>query len=320
MSFGIETSDDLLAAIKRDLRIPASQLSYSDNQILSIAYEQLVSKLTPVLLPMNEGFYQTQSEVNMTQGVDSYLLPQYAMYQKMNTITIVDINDHEELPLERTEINERRYMGYGTQGFPTHCYLDHNSVTLIPSPDAGASSGYYLRFVYYRIPSKLVLKAASAQVQSVNYGTGAVTYTATPPATFTASSSHDFYSNVPPFKRIANNITATVIAANVQTFPAASVQNLLAGNWVNIVDETIYPDYPYGLFTALKELTMFALSSSKMDMQTALQIQQQILLNANNMLAAAPGNRFLSKYRKISQFDNRILNINGINRGKNAFP
>lgn len=320
MSFGVETSDDLLLAIKRDLKIPASQLTYSDPQILSIASEQLVSKLAPVLLSMDEGWYRTQTDTTMTAGTPDYLLPKYAMFQKINTITIVNNVTNEEIPLERAEINDRRYYGYGTTGFPTDCYLDHNSVTLIPAPDSGVTTSYNLRFVYYRMPGKLVKKSEAAQVQSVNYATGAVTYTATPPATFTSSSFHDFYSSTPPFKRLQNNIQATALAANVQTFPVASVQTLLAGNWVNLVDETIYPDIPYGLFTALKELTMFSLSNSQMDIQTAMQIQQQIVLNAKNMIGSAPGNRYVSKYKKISQWDNALLNNIGTSRGRGVFP
>ena len=321
MSFGVETSDDLLEAVKRDLKIPASQpQAYTDQRILSIAYEKLVSRLVPMLLSVNQGWFQTQSEYVMTAGTDTYLYPQYAMYQKISTATIVNAVTNEEVPLIPCEINERRYHGYGTQGFPNYCYSVDNSLTLVPAPDAGVSTAYRLRFVYFRMPGKLVPISAAAKVQSVNYATGQVTYTATPPAGFTSTSTHDFYSNIPPFKRLQNAITATNLAANVQTFPVTSVQTLVAGNYVNIVDETIYPALPYGMFTNLKELTMHSLSCTQMDAATAAKIEQMIVESARNVLMSAPGNRFVQRMRKIPMWDNALIDGTGQSRGRGVFP
>lgn len=319
MAFGLETSDDLLAAVKRDNMLPATQITYSDSQILSIAYEQLISRMVPLLVSMNEGWYRTQVDAALTAGVATYVLPKYAVFLKIHDAVLVNNATQIECRLARVNIADRSIYGYGTPGFPNYVYLDHHHATLMPYPDAGTVASYSLRFIFYRMPGKLVQLSAAAKVLSVNKTNGQVTYTAVPPSTFTSSSTHDFYSSTPPFPRLQNSITATALAGAVQTFPVASVQTLNANDYVSIVDETVYPDIPYGLFTGLKDLTIYAITGSQMDAQARQEKEKDIMGNIKMILGAGPGNRFLSKPKKMSQYNNGILPTNGFWRPK-IFP
>lgn len=319
MSFGIETSDDLVAAVKRDCKIPNGQITYTDAQILAIAYEKLLEVIVPLLLSADEGWYRTSVDSSLTGGVGSYVLPKYSMFLKLYAAAIYNITTNEERMLDRADLADRMFYGYGKNGFPTHVYIEHNSVTLLPFPDAGTAAAYGLRFIFFRMPGSLVMTSAAAKVLSVNKATGVVTYTANPPATFTATSTHDFYSSTSPFTRIQNGITATAQAGATQTFPIPSVQNLNPGDYVNILDQTVYPDIPYGLFTSLKNLTIHSIASTQMDVQQSMEAEKKIITNAKTIIGAAPGNRFVSQYKKISQWNNALISTSGIwrNRGGN---
>ena len=138
----------------------------------------------------------------------------------------------------------------------------HDTIVFYPKPTPADGSW---RCQYYRRPGRLVKVSAAAKVQSVNKANGQVTYTAVPPSTFTASSTHDFYLGQPPFKRLQTNITATTIAGAVQTFPVASVQNINANDYVCLLDETVFPDMPTELQDLFVELIVQRLAKIQND-------------------------------------------------------
>lgn len=253
-------SDDLLSYLKLVDFSTTAQTQLSNAEILSIADNTLLLRILPHLIRINEGYTLVKEDFPFVASKAKYALPKYAMF---NIIHFVErISNGMSYRLQPVP-SERTYMRYDSQtGDPQMYDFIGNYIEFYPPPQTSASS---YRMQYYRRPGRLVETSAAAKILSVNKVNGEVTYTAVPPSTFTASSTHDFYSSTSPFVRLNTNVTATAIAANVQTFPVASVQDLSPNDYVCLLDETVYPDLPIELYDFFAELIVLRLAKIQND-------------------------------------------------------
>jgi len=229
-------SDDLLAYINT---INFGTTELSDEKILGIADRLLLMRIAPALVRINENYYLVNEDFNFVTNQREYVLPQYAMFNKVHSVEL--ISNGATIQLERELPDRSRFRTDTNSGQPRVFWLMHDTLSFYPKPNNSTDS---YRVYYYRRPSRLVLTSKAAVVTNVNKLNGEVTYSAAPPATFTATSTHDFYSKNPPFKRNTQGITATALAGAVQTFPIASVQNITVGSYACVLDETVFPDMP----------------------------------------------------------------------------
>ncbi len=253
-------SDDLLSYLRDVDFSTTAQTQFTDAQLLNLADYTLLMRIVPPLIRINENYYLVQEDFPFVNGQTSYTLPKYAMFNKIHYVERLSGG----LPYRLARVPaERTYFRNDNQiGNPTYFYLMHDTIVFYPKPTLADGSW---RCQYYRRPGKLVKTSAAARVLSVNKATGDVTYTAVPPATFTASSTHDFYLGKPPFRRLQTNITATAILGAVQTFPVAAVQDLNPDDYVCLLDETVFPDMPTELQDLFVELIVQRLAKIQND-------------------------------------------------------
>ena len=254
------TSDDLITYLKQVDFSTTAQKQFEPFELLNIADYTLLMRIVPPLTRINEGYYLVQEDFPFVVGQQSYTLPKYAMFNKVHYVERLSAGlpyRLQRVPAERTYFrNDNQY------GNPIYFYLMHDTIVFYPKPVVSTDSW---RCQYYRRPGRLVLTSAAAKILSVDKITGQVTYVAAPPATFTASSTHDFYLGQSPFRRLQTNITATAIAGNVQTFPIASVQDLSPNDYVCLLDETVFPDMPTELQDLFVELIVQRLAKIQND-------------------------------------------------------
>lgn len=291
------TTDQLVADIKRDFYLPVDQDTFTPSTILSVADDELMSEVFPLFKSFNEGFFLEPVLQSFVAGQAEYTLPKYAMW---NAVYLVQrtVNGVPVYPdYGRIEIGQLTEYQTNIQGTPQVYYLLDNTIVFAPTPAVGTPDAF--RLWIYRRPGRMVPVSEAAQVLSVNYGTGQVTYTAAPPSTYTASSFHDFYSKTPPFRRLATNIQASALAGAVQTFPIASVQTLVAGDFVCLLDETVIPPVPMEIVPFLKELTIKSMARTQMDQETYA-LQKQEVIDKIKAAMIVPGNRTVGKAKGIS--------------------
>ena len=286
------TTDDLLTQVRISCFLPSSQSTFTDAQILSLGDDEILSSFAPLLVSLNQNIYLESVTTPFVANQDRYVFNKYAMWNKLRRADrVVGTNIVE---LHHVEVDELMY--YSQAGTPRGYYLDNDSIIIVPVP---ASSTDSLRYWIYRRPGRMVVTSAAAKVQSINYATGAVTYTAVPPSTFTATSTHDFYAGRPPFRRVGTEVTATALAANVQTFPAASVAGLLPNDYVCVVEETVFPPLVAELHPFLQDAIIASMSKAQLDPE-AYAIQKQELMEKARSAYMAPGNRTVGQPQKIS--------------------
>lgn len=255
------TSDDLVTAIKRDSYLPAAQVDYTPAVLLGIADEQTIKTdgVAGVLVSLKQGFYEEFEDAALVVNQAEYDVSRYAMWSKFRHVELVDAAG-APYPLDYIEPEQVRNYGQGSSTPQAYLFRSDQFV-LVPKPTA---TGLSLRQYIFRRPGRLVPLASAAQV-STAAGT-LVTYTGSKPATFTASSVHDFYRGTSPFRRIGTAKTATGSpAGNQQNFAAGDVALLLPGDWVCLRDETVFPAMPIELHDHLKNLVIVSLSRAQMD-------------------------------------------------------
>jgi hypothetical protein len=261
------TTADLLSDIKRDDFFSSSQTFFTDAELLDIGNGELLAEIIPMIKTFNENYYMELVDSSFVANQSSYALPKYGMWNVVFLVQRINQSGIAIYPdFVRLELDQLKDYQVTNTGVPNAYYILNDTINFVPTPGPGVTDRY--RLWIYRRPGRMVPTSFAAQVQSVNLATGEVTYTAVPPATYTASSRHDFYSSTPPFRRLQTDIQATAILGNVQTFPVASVQNLVAGDYVCIVDETVYPPIPLEIQPYLSEIIIKMVSKSRTDAQT----------------------------------------------------
>jgi len=286
------TTDELIRQIKLTCFLPSAQETFTDEDMLSLGDDEILSSFTPMLVGLNQNIYLESVTTPFVAGQSRYVLDKYAMWNKTRLIS--RLTGTNVIEMSHVEIDELPY--FSQSGTPRGFYLDNDSIIVVPTPATTTDSLYYW---IYRRPGRMVLTSAAAKVLSVNYATGQVTYTAVPPATFTSTSTHDFYAGRSPFRRVGTEVTATNLAANVQTFPIASVQGLLPNDYVCVVEETVFPPLSAELHSFLQEAIIKVMSKAQLDPE-AYAIQKQELMEDAKNAYMAPGNRTVGQPLKIS--------------------
>lgn len=314
-STALETSDDLLIAFKRDSYIASSQGNFDDTQLLAVADIMTTKHVVPLLKSLDSGWYISFVDVPLT-ATSRYTIPQYAMYGMLYKASLIRTADLQTVrtadaqqTVELTPVVEGDWPLYYTssQGTPNAYLLRHNYVRLNCVPGPSDIATLSLRMHFFRRPGRLVKVIDSAKVLSVNTVTGVVTYTAPPPATFTAVSQQEFYQGQSPFVRRESDVQASAVLGSTQTFPVVNVTQLVPGDYVTLTKETIFPDLPIELYPFLLDLMELHLARAKTDAQVTQDRLQKTMEDMRNAMASSPGDRVKGQRRKMSLLNSGLV-------------
>lgn len=149
------TSDDLIESIKRKISFPVYQTTFSDQDILDFATEELMISQVPSVMQFHEEFFVTTRDVTLKPNKTKYPIPDRAIGMKLRDLFYKDTNGNL---FEMTRIAEddkaffQRNMG--TYQTISKYYLEGNDIVL--SPDGVQSPTGSLCFVYFLRPNRLV--------------------------------------------------------------------------------------------------------------------------------------------------------------------
>lgn len=267
-------TDEFIADLRRDSLLPAVQAQWTHQRILDVAYDEILSNVAIALTEIDHSFYRESVDTALVANQAEYDLPRYAMLGKVHKAVLVDTSENVS-DLVGLNPSEIVHFNDTTAGHPRRIRIDGSQIVLNPAPSSGDITTWdTLRTWIYREPSRPVRLTTdgsntgrAAVVQSVNTGTGVVTYTGSKPSDFTSSSVHDFYSGTYPFRRIGSAISATASpGATQQTFSTANAALLEAGDIVNLRDETcVIPVPSRSLLKPLRELVRASIHATQGD-------------------------------------------------------
>lgn len=315
-------TDEFVADIRRDSLMPAVQSQWSDQRILDVAYDEILSSVAVPLAEIDHSYYREAEDITLVAGQSTYDVPRYAMLGKIYLLQLVDTAGAIGR-LTRMDPPDEEFYKQTTSGHPERVRVDGSQIVVNPAPTAADILTWpTLRAYIYRRPSRLVRLTTSgsnaARAFTVSTAAAAlVTYTGATTAMtdFTSSSVHDFYDGAAPFRRIGSNKTATAkAAATTQGFATADVALLGAGDFVCMRDETCVVPIPSAeLLKPLRQLVIASIAATfgeKAAYQTALeQFQGKVAT-----LFPASSNRLQNNLAVMSL--NHSPFLRGINRGR----
>lgn len=266
-------TDTFVSVLLRDSYLQSVQSQFTHQQLLDIAWEQLVRRMAPVMVRARPTFFREVHDITLVADTSTYDIPQYAMWNKLHLASLLGAND-EIAKLSRRDPAEDLFYAETTSGMPHVIRLHDKQIEIRPAPSSGDVAAWpTLRTYIYRRPGRFVRAtddgtgnnpARAAQV--LTSAAGLVTYTGLMPSDFTATSEHDFYSRTSPYRRVASDVAAlTAPSTSSQTFSTANAALVTAGDYVCLLDETCFLPIPVEMFGHLKDLTIKSLAKTQAD-------------------------------------------------------
>lgn len=204
---------------------------FTDQEILDIAYDCLLSEIVPAVLMCREEFYVTHQDVTIVANQDAYPVPARALNGVLREIKLVDGTNIKNLT--RKSIED---ISSVTSGTPESFYLQNNSIYLHPTPTEAKT----LRVYCFIRPSKLVPVSECAAITNINSKSVSVTI----PSTWTASNTFDLVKSKGGNEILAMDQTVTVCSGSVITFNDDLPSNLAVGDYVCLSEESCFPFMP----------------------------------------------------------------------------
>jgi len=159
---------DLIRSIKRRAFIPNSQETFTDEDLLEMATEEVNIGLVPLIQRMHEEHLIYYIELELERGKNRYPIPARAHGNKIRDVSLVDENGNI-FEMHRYSLNEisdfTNTTSYiNTRGF----YLENNDIVLA---SFDVNIGNKLRIYFYMRPNHLVVESQGSIVQYVTEAT-----------------------------------------------------------------------------------------------------------------------------------------------------
>lgn len=160
-------SANLLATVKRNISFPVSQNSFSDEDILSFANQEMFGVQVPTIMEVHEDYFTFSEDVPLKANKSRYDIPYRAIGLKLNDVYIVDSQKNIR-DLSLIQNTDRAFFDTisDNTSTPYHYYIEANQICLTPQIGIGVADGTSLRFVYYLRPNNLVLNERAAICQN----------------------------------------------------------------------------------------------------------------------------------------------------------
>lgn len=304
------TSDALINDIKRRTFMPISQITYSDEDILNFADEEIQVGIVPMLMSVREDYLVNYKEDSIGSGsAVSYAMHPRAIAQKLKDVTIIFSTSNPDLPIETSlpRIQSDQATNGLVNGYPGF-YLRNNRVYL-QNPTTFA--GQILRQYYFLRPSKLVLANQACQVLRVGPDTNSPALAANQvevsliPSDFgtalTFDQTVDIVRNEPGFEILSmdavgtfNTNTLIVTFSSLTSLP----EQLQAGDWICLAGESVVPQIPVEMQPILAQRVAVKILEGMGDSNN-LQLAQGKLKEAEKAVLGLISNRVEGEPQKV---------------------
>lgn len=161
------TSRDLIESVKRKIAIPINQRTFTDEDILAFASEELMISQVPDIMQYHEEYFVFIEDVQLLPNKTHYAIPERALGQKLRDIFYKDTNDNL---FEMTRINPDDKAYWQRESATTNAFqkywLEGTDVVLSPNPQGIVNPSGYLQYTYFLRPNQLVVNERAAIASS----------------------------------------------------------------------------------------------------------------------------------------------------------
>lgn len=160
------TSTDLIESVKRDISFPVSQVTFTEEDILEFANEEMMLAQVPSVMQFHEEYFLYQVDVALEANRSNYQIPDRAIGMKLRDVFFVDQNGNMA-EMTRVDQDDRAYYQNSNinNNYIKKFHLQGNDLILIP-PIQNSSPNGSLRFIFYLRPNQLVQTTRAAIIQN----------------------------------------------------------------------------------------------------------------------------------------------------------
>lgn len=253
---------ELIRSIKSRMMLPESNSTFSDDDLIAFANEEILIGLVPSILQMKDDYLTAKYITHINSPQVKYPLPERALGNKLRDVAYSSDGLNE---YEMTQINsDEKYSGIGmttNTGYMRQFYMQGDSIVLYP--DINSTVTGFLYFYYYMRPNSLVKDAAAATITAIDKVTGDITVSNLP-STYTINSTFDFIKRNSPHSIMSNtkgtpaidivitniqNTSKIITLANIADIP----YELKVGDFIALAGESPIPNVPTELHSVLAQ-------------------------------------------------------------------
>lgn len=272
------TTTELLTRIKRDVAVPSGQPAFSEDNLLLMATDEMLSTVVPMIISYAEEFYVKTADFPVVNQQIEYPIPSDAMGVKLREIKYyynLDPNQMGLINIPRLSISQIHDASFGF-------YIQGNNVCIM---NPGAYSSATLRMYYFQRPNALVQADACSLISSVINASAKTVQVSTLPAAWVNGEVVDIVQGQPPFDKILSVATIS-ISSNIITLSDWD-DRITGGCYISLEGETCVPQVPVEVSPLLSQLTAMKVMESLGDsagLQIATAKYQQMEDRIKNML------------------------------------
>lgn len=244
------TSTKLIESVKSRAMIPTSQNTFTNQDFLNFANEELSIGLLPTILRVHEDYLLYTKEIPLVPGQREYPIPSRASGNKLRDVGLKDTNGNV-YEMTRIGIGDLSQYENRISSRLDSFYIKNNKVVLAPG-DNGPQSGFLLMSFYLR-PNDIVMEDRAATITNINRNTGVISVNNIPDH-FSTAIKYDFIGHKSPFVSLDIGLTALSInsVTNSAEFAIDKIPaDLEVGDYLMAEEETIVPQIPVDLHVVL---------------------------------------------------------------------
>lgn len=279
------TSDKLIEAVKRKISFPISQNTFTEDDILAFANEEMFISQVPAVMQYHEEYFVYRVQVPLVTNISRYPLPDRSIGMKLRDLFWSDASGNY-FEMTRISSDDKAFFqrNIGANQAIHKFYLENNDVLLTPSV-VGDPTGKLNFFIFLR-PNQLV---QDSRARIFTAFTQDVTITSLPAAgdkfvitmdtqsnspveyTFTAvggAPSTNFEFKIEPTAAAtATNLSAAInlaLSPNIKSLQAVDENNVLTSTVV-ITYKDITADFSSNPATTIDHFSIESLIGFKID-------------------------------------------------------
>lgn len=285
------SSTEIIASIKARNLIPSSQQTFSDNDILRFANEEISSEIVPLLIRYNEEYLIREVMLPLEEGKIRYRIPPRAMGGRLRDVYWLDQNGN---PVSIPKVERGQVPSYGVTGSrPTGYYLEGNDIRLLPFR-MERPEGRLVVVIAVK-PNQLVQTNRCRKIIQVT--ASSITVPSVPPH-FQPGERLDVLSQWPGAELRDMDLLITGIQGNIIHLSGGALDLAEPGDWVALAGESPVEQFPSDLHTYLLELISMRLLQAQGNVQ-GQQIKAQAIQRLQQTIPALIDNRVVGGSHKI---------------------
>jgi hypothetical protein len=159
------TSNDIIEAVKRKIAFPVSQNTFSEEDILRFANEEMFISQVPSVLQYHEEYFVYRVQTPLVSNISRYSIPDRAIGMRLRDLMWAD-SAGNFFEMTRISADDKAFFqrNIGANQAIHKFYIENNDVVLTPSV-IGDPTGFLNFFIFMR-PNQLVKNDRARTIQS----------------------------------------------------------------------------------------------------------------------------------------------------------